>query len=129
MMRSDQLMSMAPRIRRPVLLCQRHPVTVFRDNGSMRPMGARVRELLKFRAESLGRKRLKPERLAVCYGTGDSMLPRIKTGDAILFDRADTEPKDGKLYVVTYDRQLLAKRLVNLGGRWFIESLNREHPK
>lgn len=84
---------------------------------------------LKFRAESLRRKRLNPERLAVCYGRGDSMLPRIKSGDAILFDRGDKEPRDGALYVVTYDRMLLAKRLVLLGGRWFIESLNKDDPK
>lgn len=84
---------------------------------------------LKFRADSLRRKHLRPENLGVVYGRGDSMLPRIKSGDAILFDASDVEPKDGHLYVVTYEGQLLAKRLVLLGGRWFIESLNRDDPK
>lgn len=55
---------------------------------------------LKFRADSLARKNLKPHDLAVMYGRGDSMEPRIHSGDAILFDRGDTRPRDGHLYVV-----------------------------
>lgn len=55
---------------------------------------------LKFRAESLSRKRLIASNLAVMYGEGDSMLPRLHPGDAILFDQKDTRPRDGKLYVI-----------------------------
>lgn len=55
---------------------------------------------LKFRADSLAKKHLNPDRLAVMYGTGDSMLPRIRPGDAILFDTSDTKPRDGSLFVV-----------------------------
>lgn len=55
---------------------------------------------LKFRASSLARKRLRVDKLAVFYGKGDSMLPRIHPGDAILFDTADTAPRDGTLYVI-----------------------------
>jgi phage repressor protein C with HTH and peptisase S24 domain len=84
---------------------------------------------LKFRADSLMRKHLRPERLAVVYGKGDSMYPTIKDGDAILIDTGDREPKDEKLFVVTYGRDLLAKRLINLGGRWFIDSDNKADPQ
>lgn len=55
---------------------------------------------LKFRADSLRRKRLNPDRLAVFYGKGDSMLPRIHPGDAILFDTSDTRPRDEALFVI-----------------------------
>lgn len=55
---------------------------------------------LKFRADSLARKRLNPARLAVMYGSGESMEPRILAGDAILFDTSDTRPRDGHLYVI-----------------------------
>lgn len=58
---------------------------------------------LKFRAESLARKRLRPNNLAVMYGKGDSMEPRIHSGDAILFDTSDTTPRDGQMYVVMVD--------------------------
>lgn len=55
---------------------------------------------LKFRADSLARKRLKPSSLAVMYGDGDSMEPRIMPGDAILFDTSDKRVRDGGLYVI-----------------------------
>ncbi|HHA2799747.1 TPA: XRE family transcriptional regulator [Stenotrophomonas maltophilia] len=58
---------------------------------------------LKFRAESLARKRLRPNSLAVMYGKGDSMEPRIHSGDAILFDTSDTNPRDGQMYVIMVD--------------------------
>jgi phage repressor protein C with HTH and peptisase S24 domain len=84
---------------------------------------------LKFRAESLQRKRLRAEHLGVVFGRGDSMLPRIRSGDAIMFDKRKTTATDGDLFVITYDGGLLAKKLTNLGGRWFIESLNKDDPK
>ena len=84
---------------------------------------------LKFRTDSLHRKRLRLDRLVVVYGKGDSMYPTIKDGDAILIDTGDKDPKDEKLFVVTYGDDLLAKRLINLGGRWFIDSDNKADPK
>lgn len=65
---------------------------------------------LKFRADSLARKRLNPMRLAVMYGKGDSMLPRIHSGDAILFDTGDTKPRDGGLFVVLWKGEYYVKR-------------------
>lgn len=58
---------------------------------------------LKFRAESLSRKRLNAASLAVMYGSGESMLPRIQPGDAIMFDLDDTRPRDGHLFVIMLD--------------------------
>lgn len=55
---------------------------------------------LKFKADSLARKRLSPRSLAVFYGKGDSMEPRIHSGDAVLFDHSDTRPRDGALFVI-----------------------------
>jgi len=84
---------------------------------------------LKFRAESLRRKRLKADKLAVIYGKGESMQPTINDGDAILIDTSDKTPKDGKLYVITYDGDLLAKRLMELDGAWYAVSDNDTDPK
>lgn len=84
---------------------------------------------LKFRADSLRRKGLRPENLAVIYGKGDSMAPTIDEGDAILFDRSDTTPRDGKLFVITYDGDLYAKRLMELDGIWYARSDNDSDPK
>jgi phage repressor protein C with HTH and peptisase S24 domain len=84
---------------------------------------------LKFRSEILRRKRLKADKLAVLYGKSDSMSPTIKNGDAILFDTSDIEPRDDKIYVISYDGTLMAKRLVYLGDRLFISSDNGDDPK
>jgi phage repressor protein C with HTH and peptisase S24 domain len=84
---------------------------------------------LKFRAESLRRKRLRADKLAVIYGKGDSMQPTINDGDAILIDTSDKTPRDGKLYVITYDGELLAKRLMELDGAWYAVSDNETDPK
>lgn len=84
---------------------------------------------LKFRSQSLARKKLKADKLAVIYGKGDSMYPTIKDGDAIMIDTSDTTPKDDCLFVITYERELYAKRLLKLGNQWFIDSDNKADPK
>lgn len=84
---------------------------------------------LKFRAESLRRKHLRAENLAVIYGRGDSMQPTICDGDAIMLDMSDRDPKDGKLFVISIGKEVYAKRLVELGGQWFIDSDNKDDPK
>ena len=65
---------------------------------------------LKFKTSSLRRKGLKADQLAVFYGRGDSMLPRIKPGDAILFDIGDTTPVDGAIYTVLWKGEYFVKR-------------------
>lgn len=65
---------------------------------------------LKFRADSLARKRLKPDALAVMYGDGDSMEPTVHRGDAVLFDTTDTRPRDGSMFVVQWKNEIFVKR-------------------
>lgn len=85
---------------------------------------------LKFRADSLARKRLNPRQLAVVYGRGDSMLPRIHDGDAILFDQSSTKPQHKKLFVIAVpgvgQTEYNVKRCNILGGMVFFEALNPE---
>lgn len=85
---------------------------------------------LKFRSDSLRRKRLRPQSLAVMYGKGDSMLPRIRTGDAILFDTSDTRPQDETLFVIMCrgiaGDGFSVKRCRQFGEHWFFEALNPE---
>jgi len=69
---------------------------------------------LKFKASSLSRKRLQPDKLAVFYGKGDSMLPRIRPGDAILFDTSDTRPVDGAIFLIMWRGEYYAKRAMAL---------------
>lgn len=80
---------------------------------------------LKFRRDSLSRKRLSPQHLAVMYGSGDSMWPTIKEGDAILFDTTDTTPKNKGVYVVLIpgagaEEYMVKRALVNKGITTFV---------
>lgn len=77
---------------------------------------------------SLRRKGLSPNTLSVVFGRGDSMLPRIRDGDAILFDTSDKAPRDGRIYVVQIDGphgpEYSAKRCVEILGRIAFEAIN-----
>lgn len=79
---------------------------------------------LKFRESSLRRKRLNPAKLAVMYGEGESMLPRIHPTDAILFDTSDTRPVDGKIFVIVRDRELTVKRCDIIDGTVYFKADN-----
>jgi phage repressor protein C with HTH and peptisase S24 domain len=50
----------------------------------------------------------------VFYGKGDSMEPRIKSGDAILFDTSDTRAIDGAIYIILWRGEYYAKRALVL---------------
>lgn len=81
---------------------------------------------LRFRASSLRRKGLREQNLVVFYGDGDSMEPRIHHGDALLFDTSDKRRVDGQIYLFSSpDTGLTVKRLVDYGGRWFVEADNK----
>lgn len=79
---------------------------------------------LKFRAESLRRKGLRPQALCVFYGVGESMEPRIRSGDAVLFDTADTRPRDGYIFVVQLGSEINVKRCEILDDAVYFRSDN-----
>lgn len=79
---------------------------------------------LKFRSDSLQRKHLKPNNLAVMYGNGDSMEPRIKKGDAVLFDTGDTRPRDDTIFVVQWKGEYFAKRCMILDDNVYFKADN-----
>lgn len=84
---------------------------------------------LKFRESSLARKGLRPDKLAVFYGRGDSMEPRIHDGDAILVNTAETKPAHDAIFMVRWEGHFFAKRLKKLGKQWFLCSDNGSDPK
>ncbi len=84
---------------------------------------------LKFRLESLRKKGLFPSKVEVYYGSGDSMEPRIKDGDAVMFDTSDIKPQHGKIFIIRWRGGLLAKRLRIYDGRIWISSDNKSDPQ
>lgn len=81
---------------------------------------------LKFKISSLRRKGLLDKKLSVFYGDGDSMLPRIQTGDALLFDEDDKKPRDETIFVILWKGEYFAKMCEILDDVVYFKSLNAQ---
>lgn len=84
---------------------------------------------LLFRPKSLARKGVDHEFAGACYVDGDSMIPRLRNGDTVLFDTRDTKPKDGRIYAIRWNGADFVKRLRYYDGRWWISSDNKAEPQ
>jgi transcriptional regulator with XRE-family HTH domain len=86
---------------------------------------------LMFRESSLRRKGLNKSNLQVEYVSGESMLPRLKDGDAVLIDKSDTSPiQDGAIYWIRHENHYFVKQLHKAGKKAIvIESMNKSDPK
>jgi phage repressor protein C with HTH and peptisase S24 domain len=69
-----------------------------------------------FRADWIRKRRLKPNKLAVLYASGDSMEPRICDGDQLLVDTSQLEVIDGAVYAVWFEGGERVKRLYRRPG-------------
>lgn len=80
---------------------------------------------LTFKRRSFSKKGItSPEAF---YVTGDSMLPRPRPGDTVVFDTADRTARSGKMYVITFNGEEFVKRLRQYDGRWWIASDNNKN--
>ena len=83
---------------------------------------------LKFKRTSLSGRGLNAANLAVMYGKGDSMMPTIRDGSAILFDTSNTRPADGSLFVILVPgvngSNYSVKRCIEVDGEWMFDALN-----
>lgn len=80
---------------------------------------------------ALPRKMLKdmgvsPNNAEIVFAYSFSMFPTIRNGSHVLIDKADKEPKDGKIYAICIDNQLLLKRLFRQSGTWIMRSDNQD---
>lgn len=76
------------------------------ENGDGDPAGS-----LLFRPKSLAKKGVRQDKAHAFYVSGDSMAPRLRDGDVILFDTADLTIRDGKMFVIRWGDDTLVKRL------------------
>lgn len=81
---------------------------------------------LAFKRDWLRRMGAKPQHLFVIYATGSSMEPYIFEGDVVLFDSADTTPRDRQVYAIRRpDSSISIKRMAQqISGNWLIRSDN-----
>lgn len=79
--------------------------------GRTVPEFRRTKRKLAYSRTWLQKKRLRENDLVVMPVRGDSMLPRLADGDAVLINRADTRIVDGKVYALVLGREAKIKTL------------------
>lgn len=77
----------------------------------------------------LTRRGLDARQLAVISVRGDSMEPKLRSGDLILIDQAQSAPSDGDTYVIRIGDELVVKQLQLIAsGRIALLSANASYP-
>ncbi len=110
----------------PYVSAPRYEVLAAAGAGS--PVDAEtVRGYLGFNRAWLRDQQLTPEHLAVIEVQGDSMEPTLQSGDVVLLDMRPQQPRDGVIYTLRRDSDLMVKRLRRKGLEWFIHSDNRAY--
>ncbi|WP_279212645.1 S24 family peptidase [Delftia acidovorans] len=74
----------------------------------------------------------KPERLFATTVSNGSMEPGLYDGDTVIVNTAQTEPRDGRVFAVNYEGELVIKRLIRDDGQWWLSSDNpdqRRYPR
>lgn len=73
-----------------------------------------------------------PEKLFATKVVNGSMEPGLYDGDTVVVNTAQEEPKDGHVFAVNYEGELVIKRLVRDDGQWWLSSDNpdqRRYPR
>ena len=92
--------------------------------GSSLVTSDHVVDMNAFRNNFLRRVGIHAEHSVLLDVIGDSMEPLIREGDTILVDQSDNSPRDGNIYLVGLDDELLVKRLQKAPGGWKLCSEN-----
>lgn len=84
--------------------------------------------LFAFRKDFLGTMRISKNSVLLDV-LGDSMEPTLRNGDTILIDRSDTQINEGQIYLVSFQQQLLIKRIFRaVAGGLVLKSDNKFFP-
>jgi phage repressor protein C with HTH and peptisase S24 domain len=67
-----------------------------------------------------------PEKLFAVRVANGSMEPGLNDGDTVVVNTAQTNPKDGVVFAVNYEGELVIKRLVRDAGQWWLCSDNAD---
>lgn len=71
----------------------------------------------------------RPESLFAVRVANGSMEPGLHDGDTVVVNTAQTEPKDGKVFAINYEGELVIKRLVRDAGQWWLASDNPDQTR
>jgi phage repressor protein C with HTH and peptisase S24 domain len=78
------------------------------------------------------KKGLRPDKLFAVAVANGSMEPGLHDGDTVVVNTECTDPKDGHVFAVNYEGELVIKRLIRDAGEWWLSSDNldqRRYPR
>lgn len=87
---------------------------------------------LVFRKDWYERRGFRPSQLLATTVSNGSMEPGLYDGDTVIVNTAQIEPKDGVVFAVNYEGEMVVKRLVRDEGQWWLSSDNpdqRRYPR
>lgn len=85
-----------------------------------------------FKRDWFTRHGYKAESLVAIGVKGSSMEPGMYDGDTVVINTAQQEPRDGRVFAINYEGELVIKRLQRDEGEWWMESDNpdqRRYPR
>lgn len=82
-----------------------------------------------FRREWFERNRFNPAKLFAVRVINGSMEPGLYSGDTVVVNTEDAHPRDGQVYAVNFEGDLVIKRLVRDDGRWWLKSDNPDQAR
>lgn len=77
-------------------------------------------------------RKLSPNALFAVKVSNGSMESGLHDGDTVIVNTAQKEPKDGAVFAVNYEGQLVIKRMIRDAGEWWLSSDNpdqRRYPR
>lgn len=85
-----------------------------------------------FRRDWYESKGYRPDRMIAIRVSGDSMIPSLFDGDLIVINTEQKQPKQGIAFLVSFEGEVVVKRLVRDDGQWWLTSDNpdqRRYPR
>lgn len=79
-----------------------------------------------FERKWLAGKGLDPDKLLAMGVRGSSMETTLYDGDLVVFDTSKREPRDGRVFVINYEGELIVKRLARDACQWWMDSDNQD---
>lgn len=82
-----------------------------------------------FRRDWLRLRGFNPAKLHAIKVRGRSMEPTLYAEDMIVFNEADTTPRDGDVFVINFAGEVVVKRLIKEGPVWWMHSDNTDQQR
>lgn len=82
-----------------------------------------------FRKEWFDSRGFKPAKLIALRVRGSSMEPVLFEGDTVVVNTEQTTPKDGAVFAINYEGEMVVKRMVRDASQWWLCSDNPDQAR